>query len=78
MYLLIEGCQVIVKKNIVLFCPKIFFLYPSAQRVGDIMVLVRIPSALVLALALSSAFNFLHYLLNQSMDFDQTCIDTLL
>ena len=33
------------------------------------------------ALALLSVSNFfisVHYLLNQSMDFDQTCIDTLL
>ena len=34
--------------------------------------MVRIP------LALASAFISVHYLLNQLMDFDQTCIDTLL
>ena len=36
----------------------------------DILFLVRIP--------LASAFVFVHYLLNQLVDFDQTGIDTLL
>ena len=38
------------------------------------MIIVLIP----LALASASAFISVHYLLNQFMDFDQTCIDTLL
>ena len=43
---------------------------PQPGRWGDILFLLRIPSA--------SAFISVHYLLNQLMDFDQTCIDTLL
>ena len=37
---------------------------------GDILFLARMASV--------SAFISVHYLLNQLMDFDQTCIDTLL
>ena len=47
---------------------------PPNPEDGDIyFFLVRIPSAL----ASASAFISVHYLLNQLMDFDQTCIDTL-
>ena len=49
---------------------KICFYVPPLL-VGDIL-LVRI------ALASASAFISVHYLLNKWMDFDQTCIDTLL
>ena len=43
---------------------------------GDILFWVRIPSASVSASALASSFISVQYLLNQSMHFDQTCIDT--
>ena len=46
---------------------------PPTRRKGGIYCFDRIPSAL----ALASAFISVHYLLNQLMDFDQTCIDTL-
>ena len=52
-------------------------MYPNPEG-GGYIILVRIPSALVSALASASAFISAHYLLNQSVDFDQTCIDTLL
>ena len=44
----------------------------STRRVGDILFLVRI------ALAYASAFISVHFLLNQLLDFNQTCIVTLL
>ena len=47
---------------------------PQLGGWGDILSLVRIPSATVFA----SAFISVHYLLNQLMEFDQTCIDTWL
>ena len=45
---------------------------------GGYIILVWIPLALVSAFASASAFISAHYLLNQLVDFDQTCIDTLL
>ena len=42
---------------------------------GDILFLVQIPSALASA---STFFVSVHYLLNQLMDYNQTCIYTLL
>ena len=52
-----------------------FFMSPQ-PKVGDILFLVRIPSAF----ASASAYSFFptRYLLNQWMDFNQTCIDTWL
>ena len=50
------------------------FMFPKHGRWGDILFLVRIPSAL----ASASLFVSVHYLLNQMMDFDQNCINTLL
>ena len=41
---------------------------------GDILLLVRIPSAS----ASASAFISMHYLLNHFMDLNETCIGTLL
>ena len=46
---------------------------PPTGRVGDIWVLMRNPSVL----ASVSTFISMHYLLNQLMDFHQSCIDTL-
>ena len=46
---------------------------PPTQRVGDILFLVRILSALIGVRFLVSV----HSLLNQVMDFDQACIDRL-
>ena len=42
---------------------------PQPGGSGDILFLMPIPSA--------STFILVHYLLNQLMDFHQTCIDTL-
>ena len=47
-------------------------LCPPTLGVGDILLLVRIPSDL----ASASTFISVHYLLNQVMEFDQICIDT--
>ena len=44
---------------------------------GGILLLVRIPSASALALASAPAFISVHCILDQLMNFDQTCIDTL-
>ena len=52
-----------------------------SDYVPQLLFLVLIPSALVSALALAPASTFfvsVHYLLNQLMDFNQTCIDTFM
>ena len=46
---------------------------PPNPEGGGCIILVLIPKAL----ALASAFISMHCLLNQLMDFNQTCIDTL-
>ena len=62
-FVLRDGCLIII--HMCSLCP------PNPEG-GVLLVLVRIPSAL----ASASAFVSVHYLLNQSMDFDQTGVDT--
>ena len=59
--------------------PSAFIMSPQ-PKVGDILFLVRFPSASASASASPRPRSFFltRYLLNQWMDFDQTCIDTWL
>ena len=49
-------------------CMIMIIMFPPTRGMGDILFMVRIPSSFV----------SVHYLLNQLMDFDQTCIVTLM
>ena len=63
-------CKIIFDLDLLFRCHFKIFMSPKPKG-GGILVLVRIPSAPAIFISVS-------YLLDQWMDFDQTCIDTLL